>query len=297
MRFPKIPIHDRAIGEQPWSLVNYLNKYPYPRINLKPYTFDDANNLMYFNSILKRSGRVYGPDPFRFDAMPGGEKLYYDRLLDLAIGDLKDALRTDFNAGFEELMRVDGMSVRAYLQSFLKQTGKSEITFQGKYTDRVVDMIETLDSSSDMYNRASITETVIDAFDFDYKKEQTWCHVDGGSSRLIDGMEAVLNNDYGLEVMKGARVKKLSRCENGQIQVQSVLEDRQVRGREIEITKSYDHVISTLPFSVFRTLDTSDLKLSSAKREAMRVLNYDNSCKVEICFANVSSLIVAILNY
>jgi hypothetical protein len=110
-------------------------------------------------------------------------------------------------------------------------------------------------------------------------------------------MEAVLNNDYGLEVMKSARVKKLSRCENGQIQVQSVLEDRQVRGREIEITKSYDHVISTLPFSVFRTLDTSDLKLSSAKREAMRVLNYDNSCKVGICFAKVSSLIVAILNY
>ena len=213
MRFPRIPIHDRVIGDQPWSLVNFLNKHEdNDPIKLLPYYYSEDGNIKYFNGIKKRAFNVRGPDPFSFKAMNGYERLSADELLHFGIAELKEALVEDFDKGFKMLMKYDKMSVRSYMQNFLKLSdAPNQISFMGKYPDKVIDMIETLESSTGMYSRASITETVIDEYDFTGNVQ--WACVDGGSSRLIDGMERVLEGHDSVKTTKGARVTKINRCE------------------------------------------------------------------------------------
>jgi len=284
MRFPRLPIHDRVIGEQPWSLANYLNKkLDSNPIKLVPYYFAEDGNIMYFNGIKKKSFNVNGPDPFKFEVMKCSEQLSSDELLDFAIKELKDALVEDFNKGFETLMKYDKMSVRSYMQTFLKVSDKPNmISFKGKYPDKVIDMIETLENSTGMYSRASITEAVIDEYDFINGVQ--WACVDGGSSRFIDAMEKVLEKEDTVKTTMGAQVTKMSRCQ--QSDKINLTVEKKYGSEKTSKTYGYDHVVSTLPFGVLRSIDTAGLDLSQEKREAIRVLAYDNSCKVGIYFEN-----------
>lgn len=181
-------------------------------------------------------------------------------------------------------MKYDKMSVRTYMQRFLKQIDETNvINFKGRYPDKVIDMIETLSSSTGMYSRAAITETVIDEYDFSYKENVQWACVDGGTQRFIDAMENILEREDSVKATKGTKVTKITHSKDSD-EIELKMEKSLRNGRKRISTKGYNHVISTLPFSILRSIDITDIMISREKREAMRVLAYDNACKVGIWF-------------
>lgn len=319
MRFPKIPLHDRIVGKQPWSLVNYLNNYQNenatrrinngykhpqkdlenPTINLIPYRYN--SKFMYFNGIKKNASEVTGTDPFHIKKDIVGKvqcsandesDLCVDGLFRRAMNTLKASLMTDFKTGFDSLMDVDQMSVRDYLRQFLKEDEESimMISKAGLQhdTEKIIDTMEAMDPWTGMYSLASISETIIDDYEFSPKGSFEWVCIDGGSHKIIDALEKVLKIESKgtphVSISKGSRITKMGFCK--EIDKIQVTIDKSSKGPE---TKTYHHVISTLPFNIMKSLDLGELGLSQGKCEAISALHSDNSCKIGIMFEKVSS--------
>lgn len=308
MRFPKMPIHDRIVGDQPWSLVNYLNKHAKAGansncslpINLIPYKYE--SRFMYFNGIKRKANELNVPDPFNFKkkmdglALPegcnkNGDTLCVDTLRVRAMEHLKAFLMKDQNTAFDALMKVDEMSVRDYMHEFLLENSNS-IHMLSQSNDlhgdigKIIDTMEKMDPWTGSYSLASITETIIDQYEFSDKETFDWVCIDNGSHRIIDAMEKSLGRDTiaTVNILKGARVTMMNHCHvTNKIEVTV---DDHFRGMEEQ--KMYNHVISTVPFSVLKSIDTSGLDLSKGKLEAFDALKSDHSCKIAILFENVS---------
>jgi monoamine oxidase len=81
------------------------------------------------------------------------------------------------------------------------------------------------------------------------------------------------------KVKKGRRVTSIAfnnyKGNPGSIYVEATGETKPLR---------YNHVISTLPFSCLRTVDTKGMNFSWELQTAIRTLHYDNSVKVAIRF-------------
>ncbi|EGG15895.1 hypothetical protein DFA_09564 [Cavenderia fasciculata] len=279
MRYPEIPIMDRVIGQQHWSLFNKLKQKGH-EIKTEPYHLSADNNIVYYNGKRIFSQDTLEKDPLFFaDKNNGGlgtavpdvfaEQPYSDWLYMVYDRFAKD-LEDDFDTGFEKLMAADSHSTRSYLGNF---DAPENLRVKGQatkgYPEPVISWCETMDSASGLYDQA-FSESIMDYFDF---SGQTWKCIDGGSVEMVKAMEKVIKGT----ISKGKRVTKISpTADKTQLTIN-------VAGDPTPLT--YDHVISTVPLSCLRKMNLKDLKMSHKKRVAIRTLHYDQSCKIAVRFA------------
>ncbi|EJD46934.1 amine oxidase, partial [Auricularia subglabra TFB-10046 SS5] len=232
-------------------------------IETMDYVMSLPQNLNFFNGVLltNKELEAAGPDPFRTGVGVGQS---VKELVKQQIGGFKDALVHDFPAGWEKLMKYDNHSTRSYM------------VFQGtgtRYTPEVVDFLETFDSATNIYDQA-LTETVMRSLDFDYPDEKHekihWKCIHGGSQQIADKLAAALQPGT---VQLGQRVTAIKPGANA---ISVTVANTDVR--------TYDHVITTVPFSCLQAMDTSSCDFPWELQSAMRMLHYDASTKVAIQF-------------
>lgn len=129
MRFPGMDWMDRVIGPQNYSVFSFVNAHvtnPVDKIQMIPYIFATNNTYRLFNDQLVYNQITPSPATFKVLTSQGGPIPDSDRIATLsggtalgnALGSLVQVFNTSgFDAGFDNLMQYDGMSLRAYLVS------------------------------------------------------------------------------------------------------------------------------------------------------------------------------------
>lgn len=284
MRIPKI--NTRMVGDESWSLVNYLANSPKVKLNkpkLIKFYYSNDNSIYFYNNRRVFYSDDQLNDPLGFsDSKNGGlNKGVPDKYaakafwtwLELAVKPFTDLIATDPDKAYEFINKYEDNSVRSFLASFnsndLRQSmgfAANNETVGGKYPQIVIDWIESLDAGTGFYDR-SLAETVIDASQFG---SPDWVTIDGGLSRLVNAMvEAVDAKNIRL----GSKVSRISRSSN-QLQITT----------ENGMSNNYDHVITTVPLGLLQSIDTRDLNFDLKKRIAIRSLIYEASVKIGLKF-------------
>jgi len=286
MRIPKT--HKRIVGDEPWSLVNYLSGHEKVKRN-KPKTikwyFSNENSIYFYNNRKAFQSNDFLNDPLAFgDSQNGGKGRgipdeYAGKPFwvweDLAMKPFFDMLAKDPDQAFSILKKYDDHSMRSFFQTFdsndlLQSMGlpPNNETLGRNYPAIVVDWIETLEVGTGYFDRA-FTDTIIDSWQF---ASSDWVTIDGGISRLVDAIVEVVDAK---RIRVDSKVVRISRVA-ASAQLQITTARKQVF--------RYDHVISTATLGLLQQMDTRDLGFDLKKRMATRTLTYEASVKIGLKF-------------
>jgi Flavin containing amine oxidoreductase len=267
MRFPGMPWMDRVIGGENYSIVSYVNsKVPQEdQIQMIPYIFTANNTYRLFNNRLVYNQVPASAATFDVLSSEGGPIPNNDQLatlsagvvLDQALADLIAAFNNGFDEGFDNLMKYDGMSLRAYLVK------------QG-YSAEDIDWMETIDDATTHYDAYSLSQAVLEQWIFNSASLDSWTSVEGGMDRITYGMTKTLKNQPLLN-------KPVIALEGSSDELVTAV----IRGGE---QRTYTHVINTVPLGVMQNMDMSTLDLDYNKTFAIRKLQYDPAGKIGMTF-------------
>jgi monoamine oxidase len=265
MRFPDIPfmkpVFDLIMG--PTSPIAGM-------LTIIPYVMNNPNDLSFYNGIIKTSAElnVEPPplDPFNTGVNPPDT---VSNMIQAAIGDFKVRLRTPpFANGWNYLMQFEEYSTRDYMA-----------LVNPRYSDTLINYMETFNSATNLYDE-SLAETVMDSLDFDYQEgvPTSWVCVQGGAGKIADAMASKLSQT----IQRGKRATSIAAIASGSPRATSV--NVTVNGEASP--RNYHHVISTMPFSCLRMVDTTQCGFNWTFQTAIRALHYDSSVKVAIKFSS-----------
>ena len=255
MRIPRTPYMARLLGDQPSSLINYLNQHveEAKKLTLYPFFFSNRNTFLYYNHRLRRSNDPVTGDPFK-TGLPRFAKSDPASVWDEMSRTFTKALTDGFNAGFGQLGKL-GESVRQYL------TGKG-------FSFLDIGWLETFLEATD-YLDHDIGEIVLEDWIFGATTE--WVGVEGGMSRLIEAIDQLVHNP----VRFSQHVTAISQeTDDPKLKVTTV------KGE----THTYNHVINTIPLGAMQAIDMTSLELGYVKDSAIRMVHYDQSVKIGLKF-------------
>ncbi|KAI9797185.1 MAG: hypothetical protein M1833_005594 [Piccolia ochrophora] len=263
MRIPRMPYMDRIIGDQNYSLVNFLNTDASAdsKVHMIPFIFNTDNTFSLYNNVLRQFQDGWTGDPYHIGAAPQGpipESFASLNPRDVWAGvikDFTDALNASFVEGTQRLFELDSMSVREYLQ------------VKG-YHDSEIDWLETTNDASGHYD-LGLSGAVLEDWIFSAAPSTMWTAVEGGFSRIIEQMVKCIRSKINLS----QRVSKISFASETLLNVQAKM-----------TTYQYNHVINTVPLGPMQAMDMRDLGLDYTKRAAIRSLNYDGAAKIGMKF-------------
>ncbi|KAF8876585.1 hypothetical protein BD779DRAFT_1560216 [Infundibulicybe gibba] len=283
MRFPHIKCMERL-----FHLVRYdkLNEGEDPLAGrLIPYFFEpkDNNALSYFNGVRERQAKGMSEN-FRWKELGVGEKYIKatpDAILKDVMGTyaagLEKDLRDGEKNGWNELMKMDAYSARGYMS--MKYEPEPSFGFPDKHLPTaVVNWCETLENSTGSYDR-SFPEMVLEvvAFGEDLETPPNWSCFDRGTRTLPNFVEWYLINTGG-KIHLNNCVTRIAHDKKNNKMVVDVLSEGKVTPR------TFDHVISTIPLPVMRTLDLQDSGMDIAQTNALRQLTYGPTTKIGMLF-------------
>ncbi|KAJ7898066.1 amine oxidase [Mycena leptocephala] len=270
MRYPKIPWMKPT-----FALFKFL-KLDDPKL-LIPYHLGDlrGNNIRHFNNTSISSARLEAADargdfdPFatKADGLTDTINNLVGHKLDL----FKRMLTEDFQKGWEALMSVDQWSMRDWLAL---PTDES----QQAYPEPLIQYLEMFTSSTGLFDCA-LSETILDAMDFDYQPPPKWFTIQGGGGVISNAVIDRLTQP----VQRGRRVTAVA----------PIFEAKSKRATALKVTTTsesglvdseYAHVISTMPFGCLRMVDTSALEFQWELETVLRTLHYDSAVKVAVKF-------------
>ena len=186
MRLPKRVT--RLVGDEPWSLVNYLNSLApvTSKLKLVPFVYSDPNNLFFYNGrkIFRSDMSTTTNDPLGFgQSIKGGHSGIPDAYaarapsfwLDVALQPFAELIKAgDDQKAYKYLAKYDHHSMRSFLRSFdavalrqefgLANNEESLVDSDGQRLDKqypqaVIDWLESFDAGTGVFDR-SLSETV-----------------------------------------------------------------------------------------------------------------------------------------
>ncbi|KIJ28053.1 hypothetical protein M422DRAFT_83647, partial [Sphaerobolus stellatus SS14] len=244
------------------------------------------SGYMFYNDIRDRISNVT-PMTQTFKASEMGVDSEYskigagpivdDVLKPFANGIVNDMLHNE-TTGWEQMMAYDQYSTRGYMSLVYTPTDFATLP-QTPLPTPIVNWLELFDKSSGWYDRG-FTETVLEALAFSKAGTEQlppveWKCFDGGSQTLSNAMEAYLKS-RGKSVQFNTRITGIHKTDGGML-VETA--------NPSSPSKKYDHVISTLPIPVLRTLDLKDAGLTVKQSTALRQLQYGPSIKIGMRFS------------
>ena len=188
-------------------------------------------------------------------------------LLSVVIEPYVHELNKDFETGFKKLMSIDKQTMR----EMLFERYKSETC-----AETIVTFIETAGSEVTGYFEKAASEVVIDNMDFTSPdgKPTPWYLFEGGTSTLTDAMFDSVRASGANPVKVDHQVRKLAFTEQTKKIIVSGVEavDGKPLGEGNPFEYQYSHVITTMTNHAFRLVDTTDCRLTVAKKTAIRCL-------------------------
>ncbi len=259
---------DRVIGSENNSLINFVNSKVSGRdtIEMIPYIFTTDNTYRYYNGVLEQMQTPLEGDPFGVNISDAGTVpdafavLSPSKVWSGVLKPLTDALSNNFDDGFNKLMEFDSISVRQYFR-------------QLNYTDAEIDWLETMEDATGHYDQA-LSQMVLEQWVFAQAPLDSWLTVEGGLSRIINGMVKSLQNPISLNKC----VTKISSSPQPE-------DDESLAVYTYDnSTYVYDHVINTVPLGAMQIMDMNSLNLAYGKKLAIRKLSYDPAGKIGMKF-------------
>ena len=258
MRIPRTPFMDRLVGNSSNSLVRYINNRVSKEktINLIPYIFSNDNSILYYNNVRCRSSDPLTGDFFGTNLPAFSRSSPFD-IWDTIISSFTSSLNINFAQGFARLTR-SGQSVRQYLTSL-------------NFSFSEINWIETFLDSTGHFD-LDLAEIVFEDWLFGSDDSYTWTTIEGGMTRLINGMIALLKTP----IRYSTRIVAISQITPHSPQVTLTT----AAGSSL----TYSHVINTAPLGALQSMDLSTLSLPSSTSSAIRMVNYDAALKIGIRF-------------
>ncbi|PPQ70504.1 hypothetical protein CVT24_013274, partial [Panaeolus cyanescens] len=286
MRFPENEANETtfALFEE-LGLKNKLNKY----------VFSNPDAIMLFNGKKATVSSTDGPGD-HFNDVQGVDRKYIDMTAtdlhgntvhgadacaSIAFDGFRKALVDDPEKGWQKLMEYDWASTRAYMA-------------QGpKFPLSVIQWMEDRNDSTGAYDQA-LSETILDSLAFDDPtKDVQWKCIEGGTEVLAKAMvdSLIVKPKYNHQVtsIEGPILLTPDECfptssithRDWQHNVAFPFMKVDVIGKGVQF---YSHVVSTVPFSNLSMINTDDVKMTYAQRQAIRSLTYGPSVKIGIKF-------------
>ncbi|KAF7971825.1 hypothetical protein HWV62_19829 [Athelia sp. TMB] len=269
MRFPDIPFMKPLfdlIRDNPDSpIAGVLDS------QIIPYNLSKDEDISFFNGVIKTSKElnVKPPplDPFDTNV---GAKDTVSNMVSAAIGGLREPFEketTTFEEAWNNLMQYDQHSTRTYIA-----------LVNPKYSDEIVNYMETFNTATNLFDQA-LSETVMDDLTFDWGENVPWKCIQGGAGKIADAMRSNMKKtvEYGKRVTSITPVVTAGSQDPTSVHVKIANEQE---------PRNYDHVISTMPFSCLRMVDTTNCGFDWNFQTAIRALHYDSSVKVAIRFSD-----------
>jgi phytoene dehydrogenase-like protein len=257
---------DRVIGTASNSVVSFINanvKNQADNVTMIPYYFKSPNTFRVYNDIRASINADISAATFGATSATGGTvnatfgALSATSTFDIILEPLVKLLSTNFTAGFELLLKYDGMTVR----DFLLQQG---------YSTWDIDWLEATNQSTLNVEITSLAEEVMGTWIFNAAPLSSWQCVEGGMDRITSGMVKVLKKN----ITMSTRVVAIKKGLNGTVTLVTNSTDK----------VSYAHVINTTPLGALQMIDTSDLSLEYYRKQAIRLLQYQPSEKIGMKF-------------
>ncbi|KAG9017123.1 hypothetical protein FRB90_001686 [Tulasnella sp. 427] len=265
MRFPKGP----STMERLFHLFNSHQLNSDGREVAKkliPFIYKSDNTFYFFNNRRLRASQVQPQDQFDFAAtgvpqqdLIEGHSAIVEGVIDHVLKRLqRDLVPPGSSAGWQHMMRFDNHSLRSYM-----------IAAHNTPCPRFVDMVTFSTEDIEWYGFDGGARVLPDAMT-DYV--EMYCPDSLIKNTRVTGLRTVPAvkrfSDLELEPQPGARP--------GVAAIDVLIGDEKRR---------YEHVISTIPLPVFRTLDIRDELLFTVEQtNAMRQLSYGPSIKIGIKF-------------
>ncbi|KAG8982620.1 hypothetical protein FRB90_006673 [Tulasnella sp. 427] len=254
---------------------------------LIPFIYKSDNTFYFFNNRRVRASLVQPQDQFGFAAtgvpqqdLIEGHSAIVEGVIDYVVKGLqRDLVPPGSSAGWQRMMRFDNHSLRSYMSA------------AHNIPMPTIRWCETMDWSTDSFDKA-LSETCLDMVTFS-NEDIEWYGFDGGARVLPDAMTDYVEMYCPDSLIKNTRVTGLRTVQA--VKRFSDLELESQPGARSDVAaidvligdekRRYEHVISTIPLPVFRTLDIRDELLFTVEQtNAMRQLSYGPSIKIGIKF-------------
>ncbi|KAF9057128.1 hypothetical protein BJ165DRAFT_9229 [Panaeolus papilionaceus] len=259
------------------------------------YTFSNPENIRYFNGVKISAATSNTPGDHFHDQPTVPDQYINAQTVDLrgdtvygvnactsmAFDGFRKALLDNFETGWEGLMKYDWASTRTYLFREKPQFPLS-----------VVQWMETRNSSSGGFD-GSLSETILESLFFDDpSKNVPWKCIEGGTEGVTKAMYDRLKTkpQYGHRVtdIKGPILLSPKECFPNSGSSDQWHPTAEFPFMKVDIsgkgTRYYAHVVSTVPFANLGMINTDDVMMDYAQRQAIRSLSYWPSVKIAIKF-------------
>ncbi|KAG1811842.1 flavin-containing amine oxidoreductase-domain containing protein [Suillus subaureus] len=289
MRFP-LPQKD-SDGNYKTGIMKRLGELiNYPKLNdgqvpLKSTLIDyyykarAGGSFLYFNNERYQVSDTSHPPDFRAREM-GVESEYVavgvEKIVDDVVEPFSRMLINDLEKQVHKGMTA--YSLRAYMSFKYIPSVSLELPPMHLATS-VINWCETFDNSTGSYDRG-LTEAVLESLAFakagsEIIGDVEWKCFKGGSHVLIDYMTNYITANGNNDLIKfNKSVTSISQGGEDTMEVS-------VRGGP---SRTYSHVISTIPLPCLRTIDLSGAGLNVMQKNALRKLQYGPSIKVGVRF-------------
>ena len=221
MRIPRSSLHRRV-----YQLIRYLNTHGSreDKVELIQYTLEHENNVSFVLGQKLRPNDCGQALGFDFPTEFRGKSAR--TLLGEVVAPWLEALRSDFDRGFAQLLTHDELSFRQYLR------------LVPRWPHEVIDFVELMSSQTNQYD-LSFTEIIMQNLDFDTKD---WTTVRNGMSRLPESAAHLLGGD----VQLCSPITGITECADGRVALTS-----SAAGQQTEI---FDKVILAMPPSALHSI-------------------------------------------
>ncbi|KAI9753801.1 MAG: ssDNA endodeoxyribonuclease [Chaenotheca gracillima] len=302
MRFPDNPVMKKTFDL--FTLLGMQKQSPSaPNGVIIPYymdgTKDGSQNPTYFNDIHYANAPPLGNpiDPYDMNSqtgMPIPDNLLSigpDATINKVIDTYREAFKTDPKKGWDMLMDADNFTARDFLLlppvSQLKTVRGSEALKddQGLKDDdnpisgpgfnfNTVEWLETFGQGTRGYQQA-FSELVLDSLDFDYPGMDTnyFC-IEGGANLLAQNMAKAIKGEPQFNTpVTSVRLGQNSDPNNVTVGTANG-----------DLPNKYAAVFNSATLGATERMDLTQAKLNYGTKQAIRTLNYGESCKVGIRF-------------
>lgn len=251
MRIPRSSLHSQV-----YDLVRYLNTHnaAEDKVELIPYILEHENNMTYVHNEKKDI------DDTTWGAKLGIPKAYQGKSAKQLLGEVVrpwlELLREDFDSGFEEILKYDEFSFRAYLRAIVG------------WPHEVIEFVELMVSQTNQYE-LSFTEIIMQNLDFDTKD---WVTIRNGMSRLAMSAANLVGRRH---IYLNSPVKRIIELPDGKI--------RLFTGGPIERSGEFDKVILAIPPAALHNIQERP-KWSFMKEQSIRGIHYEPLYKIGLHF-------------
>eukprot|EP00761_Pharyngomonas_kirbyi_P011694 gb/GECH01011720.1/.p1 GENE.gb/GECH01011720.1/~~gb/GECH01011720.1/.p1 ORF type:complete len:632 (+),score=191.66 gb/GECH01011720.1/:1-1896(+) len=234
------------------------------------YVFSDGNNLNQYNNITLKNKEIgkEGKSMKQYHTLKGEIPEY---LRESNPEDILHDVLHYWVKGLED-DRFHDATMKAMVERGFDSKTLREHLHENGFSSETISWLETVDSATGRFDR-SLIEAVIDHSYYD-NTDLKWWTVNKGMDRIIDRMEEKLSH-LNIPIHTGHFVTDI-RKENDEYFLEF---------EHKSPSPTYDRIVVTAPFGVVRMWSMKDLDLSWKKKDVIRSLQYDDSCKVAVKFS------------